>query len=61
MYAVQSMTTCENDINEATEKVLCGVSGDKVLAELLPYNVFLNDQMESERESYGQVISMLRV
>lgn len=45
---------------DAAVKLTDGVSEDKVLAELHPYNVFLNDQMESEKECYEQVLNMLR-
>jgi hypothetical protein len=105
MGAVQSMTTCENDVNEVTEKIIksCntegtkgadhksllmarieglnrlaglyrsasekyesaaekvagGVPEEKVLADLLPYNVSLNDQMNAEKKCYEKVLSML--
>ena len=40
-------------------KLMGGIPEGKVMAELLPYNIFINDQLESERESYEQVLSML--
>mgnify|MGYP000358972029 FL=1 len=44
----------------AAERVACGVPEEEVMAELLPYNVSLNDQMESEQKCYEKVLSMLK-
>jgi hypothetical protein len=45
----------------AAVKLAGGAPEDKVMAGLLPYNVFLSDQLRSEQECYEQVLSMLRV
>ncbi len=40
-------------------KLMGGIPEDEVMAELLRYNIFINDQLKSERESYEQVLSMI--
>ncbi len=40
-------------------KLTSGISEDKVMAELDLYNISINDQLKSEKECYGQVLSML--
>ncbi len=41
------------------DKLVDGISEDKVMAELLPYSISINDQLKSEKECYEQVLSML--
>ena len=47
--------------NIMAEKLASGVSEDEVVAELRSYNVFINDQMEAEKECYEQALNMLSV
>lgn len=51
-------STSEKYKDEA-EKLSNGVSVDKVLAELHTYNIFLNDQLKSEKQSCEHVLNML--
>ncbi len=44
---------------QAAMKLTEGVSEDKVLNELVSYNVFISDQIKSEQECYKQVLNML--
>lgn len=42
-------------------KLAYGGAMDEVVAELNSYNMFINDQMEAEKECYDHALSMLRV
>ncbi len=44
----------------AAMKLTEGTSEDEVLHKLLSYNIFVSDQIESERECYEQVFNLLR-
>ncbi len=52
--------TASEKYEDAADKLAGGVSEVNVLAELDPYNIFLNDQLKSEEQSCEHVLSMLR-
>ncbi len=49
----------EKKYEQAAMKIIDGVSEDKILNELVSYNVFISDQIKSEQERNKQILNML--